>query len=77
MLEHEPDYREDLSAEFQRLIMKLDNTVGIPYRTDAAQRPFYAAQHTWTVSGRTDQRALRVLFYWLRGPPARQDRRRS
>lgn len=67
VIEHAPDFSEDLSAEYQRLVMELDNRVGIPHRNDTAGRPFLAMQHTWSVSGRAEQQALRALFYSLRG----------
>jgi len=67
VIEHAPDFSEDLSAEYQRLVMELDNRVGIPHRNDTARRPFLAMQHTWSVSGRAEHQALRALFYYLRG----------
>lgn len=67
VIQHTSDYRDDLSAEYQRLLLTLDNSVGVPYRTDTAGRPFYTAQHVWTLTGRADQRALRAMFYYLRG----------
>lgn len=67
VLEHTPDHSTDLTVEYQRRLLELDNSRGIPKRTDTARRPFVVQQHVWSEMGRDAQINLRALFYYLRG----------
>lgn len=67
VLEPEADWSESLTGEYQRLLIELDNTSGLPARLDTARRPFYLQRHTWSLMGRSEQFALRQLMYHLRG----------
>jgi hypothetical protein len=67
VLEQDADWIDDLTAEYQRLLLELDNETGIPYRTDTAGRAFVMQQHVWSQIGRQAQANLRGLLYALRG----------
>ncbi|MFB5082474.1 hypothetical protein [Raoultella sp. C349492] len=67
VLEQDADWVDDLTAEYQRLQLELDNEYGIPYRTDTAGRAFVMQQHVWSEIGRTAQARLRGQLYHLRG----------
>lgn len=67
VLTDDADWVDDLTAEYQRLMLELDNECGIPARTDTAGRSFIMQQHIWSGAGRTTQTRLRELLYWLRG----------
>ncbi|MBK5072578.1 phage tail protein [Budviciaceae bacterium CWB-B4] len=67
ILEHDPDWSDELTAEYNRMMLELDNGTGIPFRTDTAQRAFTVQQHVWVAAGRYVQGALRSLFWYLRG----------
>lgn len=67
VLEQDADWVDDLTAEYQRLLLELDNETGIPYRTDTAGRAFVMQQHVWSEIGRQAQARLRGLLYALRG----------
>ncbi|WP_347253452.1 hypothetical protein [Leminorella grimontii] len=67
VLEHDAEWIDDLSAEYSRMLLELDNSTGIPFRTDTAQQAFIVLQHTWVAAGRGTQGQLRALFYYLRG----------
>lgn len=67
VLEQDADWVDDLTAEYQRQLLELDNETGIPYRTDTAGRAFVMQQHVWTQIGREAQSRLRSQLYYLRG----------
>lgn len=67
VLTDDADWVDDLTAEYQRLMLELDNECGIPARTDTAGRAFIMQQHVWPGAGRATQTRLRELLYWLRG----------
>jgi hypothetical protein len=67
VLEQDADWVDDLTAEYQRQLLELDNEVGIPYRTDTAGRAFIMQQHVWSEIGRQAQARLRGQLYYLRG----------
>ncbi|HIH5645901.1 TPA: hypothetical protein ACYSHR_002699 [Serratia marcescens] len=67
VLEQDADWVDDLTAEYQRQLLELDNEVGIPYRTDTAGRAFIMQQHVWSEIGRQAQARLRGQLYFLRG----------
>lgn len=67
VLEMRPEESEDLTAAYQRLLLTLDNTTGIPVLTDTADLAFSAQGHRWLLQGRRERAAFRSLLYALRG----------
>ncbi|WP_255874580.1 hypothetical protein [Klebsiella pneumoniae] len=67
VLTDDADWVDDLTAEYQRLMLELDNEYGIPARTDTAGRAFIMQQHVWSRANRETQTRLREFLYWLRG----------
>lgn len=63
----EPDWAEDVTGEYQRLLVELDNETSIPHRTDTASRAFTVQALTWSAAGREVQARQRSLLYYLRG----------
>lgn len=62
-----PDRTDDLTGEYERMIVELDNLTGIPYRTDTAGRAFSVQGFAWLEAGRVAQARLRALLWYLRG----------
>lgn len=67
VLELAPDWSEDLTGDYQRLISELDNQTGVRYRLDTAERAFQVIEQQFTLQGRDEQRRFRQLCYYLRG----------
>ncbi|MGU9776197.1 hypothetical protein ACV3J7_07315 [Salmonella enterica] len=63
----EPDWAEDVTGEYERLLAELDNQTGIPSRTDTAGRAFAVQSLSWSAAGRAVQSGIRSLLYYLRG----------
>jgi len=63
----EPDYNQDMSYTYDRLLNILDNENGIPKYTDSLGFATPAQQHTWFLNGRAEQAAYRTMLYFLRG----------
>lgn len=67
VLAERPDESEDLTHARERLLLTIDNAVGLPAVTDTARRAFQVQQHRWLLSGRAAHAAWRSLIYALRG----------
>lgn len=67
VLDIDPDWSEDVTGQYTRLLLELDNNVGIPDITDTALRPFFVQAMSWTALGRERQSAMRSLLYYMRG----------
>ena len=67
VLDIDPDWSEDVTGQYTRLLLELDNDVGIPDITDTALRPFCVQTMSWTALGRERQAAMRSLLYYMRG----------
>ncbi|VFR54788.1 Phage protein [plant metagenome] len=67
VLADRPDESEDLTHSMTRLMLVLDNDVGLPQWTDTAGRAFDARQHRWLSAGRAERARLRSILYYLRG----------
>lgn len=63
----EPDYNQDMTMVYDRLINTLDNQNGIPEYQDALGFATPSQQHTWFLKGRAEQAAFRTMLYFLRG----------
>lgn len=62
-----PDYNQDMTMTYDRVLNLLDNDNGIPLNTDTLGFGVPTQKHTWFISGREDLAKLRTLLYWLRG----------
>lgn len=62
-----PDYAQDLSIAYDRVLSELDNGNGIPRSNDGLGFGIPTQRHTWFIHGRKDAANLRTLLYWLRG----------
>ncbi len=67
VLAERPDESENLTHTRERLLLTLDNAVGLPAITDTARRAFQVQQHRWLLAGRSAHAAWRSLIYALRG----------
>lgn len=67
VLSVEPDWADDITGEYQRLMSELDNNTSIPLFTDTAERAFSVQALTWSAADRATQMRLRSLLYYLRG----------
>lgn len=62
-----PNESNDLTTEYSRIQSEIRNTLTKPFIVDTAGKNFSVQQHTWLVSGKADQDALRGFFYALEG----------
>lgn len=62
-----PDESTDLTAQYQRLLQTLDNSINAPVVTDLAGIGFFSQQHAFWQRARSDQDTLRRLLYALKG----------
>jgi hypothetical protein len=62
-----PDYAQDMSIAYDRVLNELDNGNGIPRSSDTLGFAVPTQRHTWFIQGREDAANLRTLLYWLRG----------
>lgn len=67
VMHSEPDYNQDMTVTYDRLINILDNSNGIPEYQDAQGFATPAQQHTWFIRGRAEMAAFRTMLYFLRG----------
>lgn len=67
VLEPTSEWSEDITAQYMRLIKRLDNETGLPYYLDTANKAFQLTNYRFVLSDRDMQRKLRNLFYYLRG----------
>jgi len=67
LLTQEPNWREKVDVDFQRMVDELDNEHGLVHVADDAGRAFTLQTHGWMLRGRSEQAAFRQLLYRLRG----------
>lgn len=67
VLETRPDDSEDLSFDYQRNLLTLDNDLAIPEVFDAPDKAFRKMQYRWSFIGREAYDNLKQMLYWLRG----------
>lgn len=67
VLEQAPEESEELSVEWERSQLVLENPTGFGRRTDTAATPATLQQHRWLLGGREAQGAYRSLLYALQG----------
>lgn len=62
-----PNRSQSITLDHVRLSSERDNSTGIPYRTDPAERAFQVQGHSWIKTGRKEQSEFREFLYWMRG----------
>ena len=62
-----PDESEDLTSEYQHLLLQLDNGSASALVTDTANQAFPVVQHRWQLYGRAERAAWRSLMYGFNG----------
>lgn len=67
VMAHEPDERERLDNEFERMLEEIDNQMSVPQFRDSAGRPFNIQKHNWTLRGRDEHSAFYQTVVALRG----------
>lgn len=67
VLEERPEWSEDLSAQYERLLSTLDNGINNPVTTDLVGTGIALQQHTWFLAGRAERGSWRGLAYYLAG----------
>lgn len=67
VLECEPDWSNDIRVSYESQRTEIDNQTGLRYFHDSSGRVFNIQSHHFIVGTRREQRALRALFYTLRG----------
>lgn len=67
ILTAKPNEKDDLTHSYERLLQTLDSGTGLIRRDDLAEVAFSVYQYAWMTYGRSEQSALRALFYALRG----------
>jgi hypothetical protein len=67
VLEQHPNEADDLTAQYARKLVTLDNQIALPDVDDFSGFAWPTQSHAWTLSGRDAQSAHRSLLYWLQG----------
>lgn len=67
VLEQRPNEADDLSAQYARKLVTLDNQIALPDVDDFSGLAWPSQSHAWLLQGHTDQAAHRSLLYWLQG----------
>lgn len=67
VLEQRPNEADDLSAQYARKLVTLDNQIALPDVDDFSGLAWPTQSHAWLLQGRPDQSAHRSLLYWLAG----------
>ena len=62
-----PDRRVPLSADYERMLVEIDNMTSIPRQVDSAGRPFPLQQYAWVLEGRAQHNEFEALLQHLRG----------
>jgi hypothetical protein len=62
-----PDYNQNMTYAYDRVLSLLDNSNGIPTSFDQLGYGVPTQKHTWFIHGREELARLRTLLYWLRG----------
>lgn len=71
VMTEEPDDSQELTAQYQRLLLTLDNNVNYPQLTDTAQMPFIVQSYSWLLAGAKKKADWRAWRYLLRGRQGR------
>lgn len=67
VLEDRNEESDDPTADYDRTIDTLDNTIGLPEVTDRTGLAFPTQSQAWLLQGRAARGAHRSLLYWLQG----------
>lgn len=67
VLEVRPNETDDLSAQYARKLVTLDNQIALPDVDDFSGLAWPTQSHAWLLQGRADQAAHRSLLYFLAG----------
>lgn len=62
-----PDESETLNTTFGRVLLMVDNGIGIPTSLDIADRPIHTAGYRWRFASREASSVLRKALYYLAG----------
>lgn len=62
-----PNETGSLSTQWSRMLLSVDNDMGVPFTVDTAQYGFAHQQHEFFLHGKQEHKAFRNLLYWLRG----------
>lgn len=62
-----PDESQDLTSQYQHLLLQLDNGSASALVTDTANLAFPVVQHRWQLFGRAERAAFRSLMYGFNG----------
>jgi hypothetical protein len=71
VLTEQPDASENVTTQYQRLLLVLDNSINYPQIIDTANMPFIAQSYRWQLFGSDERATWRSLFYRLRGRQGR------
>lgn len=63
----QPDESERLNANFERMMLEVDNGIGHPVYRDTAERRFDLYRYNWVISGRQQTRDFETLLNQLCG----------
>ncbi|UYZ84279.1 hypothetical protein MTZ49_01480 [Entomomonas sp. E2T0] len=67
VFELRPEESEDLTNEYQRLLITLDNKMALPLVTDTSGFSFLIQSYKWQALGREDRASYKSLLYYLKG----------
>lgn len=67
VFELRPEESEDLTAEYSRLLVTLDNKMALPLITDTSGFSFLVQSYEWQALGRADRAKFKSLLYYLNG----------
>lgn len=67
VFELRPEESEDLTNEYQRLLITLDNKMALPLVTDTSGFSFLVLSYKWQALGREDRARFKSLLYYLKG----------
>jgi hypothetical protein len=67
VLEELPNWRDDISFEYKRVLQRVDNQTGVISVNDTRTRPITVQEYLWTRIGRTAISSLRAWFHARKG----------
>lgn len=67
VFELRPEESEDLTNEYQRLLITLDNKMALPLVSDTSGFSFLVLSYKWQALGREDRARYKSLLYYLKG----------
>lgn len=59
----EPNWVDALDVQYDREVVRLDNSIGLPYQVDSLGRALVGQSHRWFLPGRDKLAAFRDLIY--------------